>query len=287
MILNSVKRLGLIVFFLVLFFSCGKKDKEHNNDKALAKVFDKILYHSDLSFVLPTNLKGKDSATFVNDYIRNWVMQQIWLNKAENNLDEELKDVEKQLEDYRVSLITFAYERELINQKLDTIVSETEVNQYYTNHPENFLLKDNIIKVVYIKVLKNAPKINKLKEWYKVDDEKSRELLSEYCFQFAENFYLNDNSWLLFDDLLKEIPIKTYDQEQFLQNNRLIELQDSLSLYFVNIKGFKIKESVSPLSFEKENIKNIILNKRKLILINSLKKDLYINAQNNKEIEIY
>ncbi|MES2838304.1 MAG: hypothetical protein V4667_12315 [Bacteroidota bacterium] len=271
----------------ILFFSCGKKGKEEAKGEPVAKVYDKYLYQNDLTAVLPSDLKGNDSVSFVKDYIQNWILRQLWLNKAENNLDDELKDVEKQLEDYRVSLITYVYEKELINQKLDTIVNETEIAEYYTNHPQNFLLKDNIIKVVYVKVGKNAPKIDKLKEWYKNDDEKVKQQLSEYCFQFAENFYLNENSWLLFDDLLKEIPIRTYDQEQFLQNNRLIELQDSLSLYFVNIKGFKIKESISPLSFEKENIKNIILNKRKLTLINSLKKDLYTNAQNNKEIEIY
>ena len=91
----------------------------------------------------------------------------------------------------------------------------------------------------------------------------------------------------LFDDLLKEIPIKTYNKEQFLQNNRLVEVQDSAYIYFVNIKGFKIKDSVSPLSFEKDNIKNIILNKRKLELIDSMNKDIYDNALKNKNFEIY
>jgi hypothetical protein len=86
---------------------------------------------------------------------------------------------------------------------------------------------------------------------------------------------------------LKEIPIQTYNKELFLQNNRFVEVSDSLNSYFLNIKGFKIRNSASPLSFEKENIKNIILNKRKLQLITKMKEDVYNDAANNKEVEIY
>ena len=133
---------------------------------------------------------------------------------------------------------------------------------------------------------KNAPKIIKLKEWYKSEKPNDRKALEEYCHQFADNYFLEEGAWLLFDDLLKEIPIETYDKEQYLKNNRFIELTDSNNLYFVNIKGFKIKDSVSPLSFERDNIRNIILNKRKLTLIEAMKIDVYNEALNKSEIEI-
>ena len=66
-----------------------------------------------------------------------------------------------------------------------------------------------------------------------------------------------------------------------------MEVSDSLNHYFVNIKGFKIRNSLSPLGFEKENIKNIILNKRKLQLINKMIEDVYNDAANANKIEIY
>ncbi|HRG38282.1 MAG TPA: peptidyl-prolyl cis-trans isomerase, partial [Bacteroidia bacterium] len=157
----------------------------------------------------------------------------------------------------------------------------------YNNNKANFELRDNIIKVIYIKVNKTAPEMKKLKNWYKSDEPKDKEQLASYCHQFAANFYLDDNSWLFFDDLLKEIPIQTYNKELFLQNNRFVEVSDSLYNYFVNIKGFKIRNSLSPISFETENIKNIILNKRKLQLIAKMKEDVYNDAVNNNKIEIF
>jgi hypothetical protein len=194
--------------------------------------------------------------------------------------------VKKQLDDYRKSLITFAYEQALISQNLDTNVTDAVIEQYYQEHPSDFELKDNIIKVTYVKVKKNAPKVDKLRLLYRSDLDKDAASLKSYCVQFAENYFIDNNTWLLFDDLLKEIPIKMYDKELFLQNNRFVEVQDSLSMYFVNIKGFKIKNSLSPLSFERENIRSIILNRRKLELINKMKDDVFEEAVKNKEFEL-
>jgi hypothetical protein len=124
-----------------------------------------------------------------------------------------------------------------------------------------------------------------VKGWFRSNNEKDRKQLEEYCYQYATDYYFNDEEWILFDDLLKKIPIKTYDQEQYLKNNRYIEIPDSSNIFFVNIKGFKIKESSSPLNFERENIWNLIINNRKLKLIREMEKDAYQDALQNKEIE--
>lgn len=272
---------------LIVLFACNTKTTKDENRKALARVNTSYLYEDDIKDVVPYGTSEKDSLDLVKKYIDNWVRETLVIQKAESNLTEDQKDVEKQLQDYRNSLITFAYEKELVNQKLDTVITDAEIEEYYNNNKANFELKDNIIRVVYIKVNKTAPDMKKLQNWYKSDDPKDKELLTSYCHQFAANFYLDDNSWLFFDDLLKEIPIQTYNKELFLQNNRLVEVSDSVYNYFVNIKGFQIRNSISPISFEKENIRNIILNKRKLQLIAKMKEDVYTDAVNNSKFEIY
>jgi hypothetical protein len=278
-----------IAAVLALFFfnSCTDKNVNEGDRKAIARANDSYLYLDNIQDLVPRGTPAKDSIELVKKYIDNWVHETLVIQKAENNLSDVQKNVEKQLQDYRNSLITYAYEKELIRQKLDTVITNDEIEQYYNNNKSNFELKDNIIKVIYVKVNKKAPGINKLEKWYKSDVAKERQQLAEYCHQFAENFYLDDNSWLLFDDLLKEIPIQAYNKELFLQNNRYVEVNDSSYNYYLNIKGFKIRNSTSPLSFEKENIKNIILNKRKLQLITKMKEDIYNDALNKQDIEIY
>lgn len=277
-----------VIFFnlLLILGSCSFPEKE-NKQKSVARVQESYLYESDLKNIVSRGVSTEDSTLLVKKYIDNWIHETLIIQKAEKNLREDQKNVEKQLQDYRNSLITFIYEKELVREKLDTSVSNSEIEEYYNKNKGNFELKDNIIKVLYIKVNKKAPYLDKVKKWYISDNPRDRKLLQSYCYQFAENFYMDDDTWLLFDDLLKEIPIQTYNKELFLQNNRFIDVQDATSLYFVNIKGFKIKNSLSPLAFEKENIRNIILNRRKLKLIDEMKKNTYNDALKNKNFEIF
>lgn len=276
----------LSFFFSFSVYAC--KDKLEARKGAIARVYESYLYLNDVKNIVPKGAKPEDSVLIVKKYINSWMNEMLTLHKAEQNLKDEQKNVEKQLKDYRTSLITFIYEKELVNQKLDTVVLSNEIENYYNKNKNNFELKDNIIKVLYVKVNKKAPQLQTVRMLYRSEVKKDKEALENYCHQFAENFYLDDSQWLLFDDLLKEIPIQqTYNKELYLQNNRFIEVSDSTSLYFVNIKGFQIKNSISPLSFEKENIKNIILNKRKLELINKMKDEVYKEARNNNDVEEY
>lgn len=269
--------------------SCSffRKSKEDTGKDAVARVFGNYLYPDDLAGVVPKGASRQDSINITKSFVENWIRQQAVLQKAEDNLDEEKKNVEKKLEDYRKTLITYAYETELIAQKLDTVVSDKEIEEYYKTNQNNFELKDNIIKVIYLKLNKKSPKMDKVRNWYRSNSVKDRDALTEYCHQYAVNYFLDDQTWLLFDDLLKEIPIKTYDKEQFLQNNRNIEIEDSMHVYLVSIKGFMIKNSNSPLSFEKNNIRSLIINQRKLKLIEQLEQKAYEDARKSGDVEVY
>lgn len=286
------KKTGVILMMtLVVFFMASCKEEtgtgEKDKGKIIATVYNYNLYESDLAGVVPFGLTPEDSTRRAENFINSWVREMLLLSKAESNLPANDLEMEKKLRDYKNSLIIYAYETELVHQKLDTIVSDDEIELYYNEHPNDFQLRDNIVKVIYVKVDKQAPDIPKLKTWVQSEKPADREELDKYCRQYATNYYLDDNSWLLFDDLLKEVPIETYNRELFLRNNRFVEVSDSTHIYFLNIKGFMTRNSQSPLSFERENIRNIIINKRKLELIDKMHDDLYNEAVENNSIKIY
>ncbi len=280
-----------IFFIVVVFFilnSCNyfSGKREPNKKDAFARVYDKFLFPENLAGIVPPNASESDSMLIIKNYIDNWIHQQVVLHKAESNLDEGKKDVEKQLDEYRNSLIRYAYEKALIEQRLDTGVSDEEIEEFYNANQGNFELKSNILKVIYLKLNKRSPKLNKVRDWYISDNKKDRDQLRDYCRQYALNYYLDEDNWLMFDDLLKEIPIKTYDQEQFLHNNRNIEIEDATTLYLISIKGFKVKNSLSPLGFEKNNIRTMIINQRKLKLVAEMEQQAYDDAKKKGDFEI-
>jgi hypothetical protein len=253
----------------------------------LARVHDEYLYESDLKGITTPGMVVKDSLAITKGYIENWIRQRLVIHQAEKNLSEAQMDFSRQLENYKNSLIIYEYENALIRQNLDTLITDEEIQNYYDINQQNFLLKDNIIQMQYVKLPLKSKNLNQFKKLLSSNTPDDRNKLSDLCEKQAEDYFLDDQNWLLFSDLLKQIPIKTYNQEDFLKNHRDLEYQDSLFIYLVRFKDFKIKESVSPVSFEKLRIRDIILNKRKIELINRMQDDIYTNARKKNIFEIY
>ncbi|MCB0480308.1 MAG: peptidyl-prolyl cis-trans isomerase [Flavobacteriales bacterium] len=272
---------------LVLMSSCGFFSNDIKQDgKLLARVGNKYLYSTDIQGAIPLGTDSLDSLTMVNKHVNNWVEKELILQKADLNLSSEQKDFTKQIEDYKNSLITYAYEQELIRQKLDTNVSDEEIDRYYKANPDNFQLKRYIVKVKMIKVDREAPKIGKVKDWVASEDPDDFARLEEYCLQFSSLCLLEDN-WMFFDELTRLAPIRTIDVEQYLKNNKFVEIEGEQFLYFMYFYDYRLKNSLSPIELEYNRIKNVIVNKRKLLLLSNLRQDLQKEAMNNNMVEYF
>jgi len=274
----------LFLFFCVIVFlaSCGGNNQE---GISVARVYDKTLSLKELQQALPIGISKKDSTAFAKDFIDQWIKRNLVLKRAESNLTENQKDVSQQLEDYRVSLLIFAYERELIRQKLDTTISPSEIELYYKQNSANFELRSNIIRLKYIKLPIKTPNADKAKRWFLSKRPDDFKRLEQFVNLYAVNFLLDDSNWLLLEDVIKEIPMGNYSMNDFNSNKRFLELDDKDYHYLVAINGFMVKDSNAPLSFEQENIRNIILNKRKIKLVEQMQLDAFNDAMNENTIE--
>jgi hypothetical protein len=276
----------LLILLLIFAVSCSSFFKK-KSERTLARVYDDYLYESDLKGVVVPGSLPKDSLLVTRNFIDNWVRQRLIIQQAEKNLSSDQLDFSRQLENYKNSLTIYAYENALVQQKLDTLITEEEIQNYYDANQQNFLLKDNIVQVLYVKLPLKTTISKQIKKLLSSDDQEEKTKLADLCEKNAADYFLDSENWLLFNDVLKQVPIKTYNQEEFLKNHRDLEYQDSMYVYLVRFKDFKIKESVSPLNFEKQRIHDIILNKRKIELIGRMQEDLYSNAQKKNVFEIY
>jgi len=278
-----LKQFHFILLFSALWFctSCNS----HKNDIALAKVGDAYLYQSDILGLVAPETSSVDSATIVKNYIDVWVSQQLLAQKAADELPNDKKDFDKQLENYKQLLMIQAFETYYLDQHLDTMVKDNEIKAYYDAHLADFELKSNIVRLNFVKFRKAHPSIPRVKQLLFAQSQNKR-MLAQIADKSAENYFLDDNSWLLFDDIVKELPIQLYQPAQLLQN-RNIEIQDSLYHFLIVIKDFKIKDDVSPLIFERENIKAVILNSRRNQLLEKLRLDVKKKAVENSDYEIF
>jgi len=272
--------------FLIL--SCDLlPQKERNKDEAIARVYDKYLYADDLAGVIPAGTGRNDSVEMVTAYINNWVRQELLLKQAEDNLEESNRDFSEQIEQYRNSLIIYAYESELVKQKLDTVVSMSEIEEYYQKNQNNFHLRENIVLANYAILGKDSPLASRVKALLPGTREADIEKLHAICQENGIEYMVNDGTWMSFADLTRKIPLAVDDQQDFLKRNKYYEVKDTAALYLVAITAYKSKESISPLNFEIENIRTVILNKRKAELLTQMEDDLFNDAVKRSKYEIF
>ena len=276
-------------FFLILLIgvtSCTTLDNR-NKEKPLARVYERNLYLSDIQEFFPQNISPADSILILQNFVNKWVKKQLILQKAELNLTEEQKDVRQQLDEYRSSLLIYKYEQSLVAQKLDTAISEEEVQIYYDENPPNFSLDNHIVKCLFIKLPIDAPNLYRIRQLYRSEQEEDFQQLESYCYQYAVKYDYFNEDWVSFESISRELPNEIRSPERFLRYNRYIEQQDSLYRYLVNLREYQLSGTVAPLTYVETKIRTIILNKRKVQFVNDMENNIYMDGLNKGDFTIY
>jgi len=233
-------------------------------------------------------INSSDSTEINERYIRSWIKKQLLIDEAADRIDFDEAELNRKILDYRYALMVHEFKQYYINQQLQTDVSENEIQSYYNSNQDNFELKQNIIRGIFIKLPKEAPKIKKVGKLIRSKKPKDREELASYCFQFATYYTLEDTVWFNFDELIQSTPLASIpNREQYLKSNKYVETNDQNFEYFLYINEYKIADQISPLEFVRDDIEEIIVNKRKIALANQLEADIYSKAQTNNDFEIY
>ena len=280
-IIRSIYFSFIVILFLV---SCKNESKELK----LARFNDIFLYQSELINEIPITLNDKDSAIFADNYIHKWLVDQMIMEKSEEMIPLKFNSVEKKINKYKRSLITYEFEQFYINKRLDTSINSLEINDYYTSHLDDFVLNDYVVKCMYMKVPKKSKILKEVKKNYHIKNEKMVDQMMKIGQKENVKFYYNPEEWIFFDDLLKELPIlENYSKVEFIKKKKKTIIEYNDYIYFVNIFDYIIKNGTSPLSFETNKIKSIILNQRSRDLRKKLRLDLYDDGMKNNYIEKY
>jgi hypothetical protein len=268
---------------LMFLFSCEKKYQQ--NETPVAEAGNKKLYISDIKDYLQ-NLSSEDSLTILTDYVNRWAKNQAVLLYAEKHLSEDEKNLDKEIDDYRTSLLIHKYEQAYIRSKMDTSVNQNDIEQFYNNNPDNFQLTGMLVKVLYIKVANDFKNIEKIRQLYRSNKEKDRDELEQIAINGAEAYSSFNGEWMNLDEVTAVLPGTTDSYENRAIRMKAIEDSDDQYTYFIKIHNISMKGTVAPLEHVKGNIKNIILNRRKNNLIRQMENAVFNDAINRNEIKI-
>lgn len=277
----------IIIFIIILFTSCDISRKESNYNP-VARVNDTFLMFDEIDKSSFTGLNQKDSIMKIQMIINNWATRRLLEEVAFINLDKEKQlEFEVLVEQYKSDLHTSAYLEALVKKNLDTVISNSELEKVYFQNKELFVLKEDLVKLRYINHDLNLPNAKEIKERFKRYNFDDQLVLDSISIQF-KSFFLNDSVWIKSDQVISKIkPLQKGFNKLLLKKLNFIQLKDSLGLYLVEIKNFVGINNQAPFAYALPTLKQIIINKRKLKLVNQLKSEIVNDAIENKNFEIY
>ena len=275
--MKSVQFLLLILTSWLV--SCGDERGEK-----LASINGEELYEYDVQSILD---KTEISAEERDAVVFNWLKAQYTEQYVDSLSEETQNRIEQNTRLYRSDLIQFEWQNQWIQSQLDTNITEAEMKAYYEENIDDFLLNDYIVKLLYIKVSEMAPELESLRKMYLLRNKEDTAAITKYANQYATSFYMNSENWISFEEFLKELPIDYLDLEKFVTNKSKEVFEENGFLFFVNIFDFRLKNTPSPFSYEKERIKTRILLGREMKLREKAKEVFENNFKQNNEIQYF
>lgn len=278
----------VLTFVLSLLVSCDMLFKKELTKQPLARVGNTYLYKEDISELLKNNISKEDSASFVTNYINTWATKQLLLSKSKINLPEEkLNEFNALIANYKTDLYTRAYKEALVSKVEDTVISDAELSAFYEIEKENFKLNEKLVQLRFIELpigfLNKEDIALRLNRF----NENDIEFLDSISIQFKKINY-NDSIWVKASRVIHEISPLTFENEdRYLKKSQFFELQDSLGVYLAKVSNVLNPNDISPLSFIKPTIKQVVLNRRRLALIRKLETEIIDDAIKDKEFQVY
>ncbi len=276
-------KLKLITYLIIVLglMSCQQQSQEVD---AVARVNDRYLSKEELNKAMPTGLAAEDSLLYRNNFIKMWATKELLLEKARINVDDRNEEIKELVRNYEQELLIERYKKALLQQELDTLITETDLNDYYEANKNVYRLNEELMQLKYIHFSSDLPDKKDIIKLFRSNERESIEELISRELEFY-SFSFNDSIWVSYRDVEKKLAF--LKDEKNIKKNQFIQKEDSLGVYLLAVKDVRHRNDIAPKEYVIPTIQQMILHKRKLELMNEIEKNIMVDAINNKQFEQY
>ena len=283
-----VRQLKIIGPFLVTaLFACKQEKVTEEKPDAilLAQVFNYKLYYDDIKDLIQGYANAEDSMQQVRSLTDHWVRDRLLLVEAEKNFPKEA-NMNKLLEDYRQSLVLHFFEQRTIEERLDTVITEQDLQQYYAVNKEQHRLESGIFRGYYFKIKKPQSRTDKILTWWNSFPEKYFNEVLDYANKHAKTNWSDSTQWHELNMLIQLFPEGTLS-ESAVRSKRGITSSDQEYVYLVYPLEVHYKQDIAPLARVREQAARYIIHQRELELLERIKKEIYDRDIQNERVQNY
>ena len=282
-----IKHCPLILICVFIFCACEKSKTDSSQGFVVVRVKDRTLTREEIERQIPKTASPGDSLIRAESVVKKWIVDMLMDDIAYQNIGDDKAEIDNLVNEYRRSLIRHRYQERIVKDKVSAEISEAELLAYYEKNKEQFILNENLIKGLFIKVSVSAPGLENVRKWYLSDSEESVERIEKYSIQNAIIYdYFYDN-WVMFDEVMEKIPHKISNPQQFLRVNNHLEISDSTHVYFLNISEKLLVGNVAPFDYSKTQIQSMMANRRKIDYLREFGEGLYNDAVRKGAVKFF
>lgn len=275
-----------MVLALVVISCRNQVQPADKGRKIVVALEGNYLYYDELLNAMSAGLSPEDSATFADEYIKNWISELLLYKNAERNIPD-TRDIDRLVDNYRRALIVHQYEQKLIEQKFNSDIPEKEILAFYEENQGLFVLEEPLVKGLCVKLPKSSPNLSRFRSLYQKTDDKSMDELEKYCILNAVRYEPFYDNWMPLSQLEPIFPQMGRTLASLLEQRRDIEVTDDEFVYFLNVTDMVRKGGTEPLERAKPEIRRLLRNNDEVRFIERVKEDLYENALAKNRIEFY
>ena len=272
---------------LLTAVSCEMASSLVHDDQPVARVGKENLYRSEIEGRIPGMMSPEDSAGFAERYIRLWAMDRLYADVAEKQLSKAELDVSAELESYRRSLLRYRYEQRYLNDRLDTLISDRQISDYYEAHEADFALREPLMKIRFVDIMKDSPDLDEILALMSSDGHGDLARADSLARVSALRYFDNSGSWMSASDLARYFGTSASEMLDAMDEDMIIiepeNRGDILAAYVCDM----VESGTAPLEYCTPVIRDIILSNRKHELLAALERDLLDEALDSKQFVIF
>ena len=272
---------------MVFLVSCDHLPSVYQ-DPIVARVGSHYLYASELSAQLMPQLSEEDSTLLAQNIINTWAKDQLLYDQALLNLDQptqtKLNDL---VERYRLDLWARSYKESVVKSMVDTEVSSKELEEYYQQNLNSFILKEDVIQLRYIILPADNIDLELIQERFQRFNLEDRAFLDSLSYQFSD-YELDESRWIsrrAFERKFGKVAKDPF--ENYLKKSQFFLFDNAIEVYLLQVNDFKYHNEIAPLAMVRNTVEKIVFNRKKLKFIKEFDQEILQDAIQTNKFEIY
>ena len=139
-----------------------------------------------------------------------------------------------------------------------------------------------------MKVPLQTRNLNRVRKLYKQNTQDAIDGLEKFSIAHAVSYDYFYDRWRPVSEFVSKLPLEALETDaDYLRRNKDVEVRDTAYCYFLHVERFLPKGDPLPLEYAKNEIREMIINLKRVEFINQMKRDLYREASENNDIIYY